>query len=438
MLNIFLINFGKILSKISKTLNLGNGSTWPGHIALRLNKNLIREVLSRSNLKIIFIAGTNGKTTTSKLIHTALAENGYKVIQNQSGANLLNGIASTLIAQADIIGRLYQDFAIFEVDENSLPLVLKDIHPKYLLMLNLFRDQLDRYGEIDEIARKWKEALKEISRETTLILNADDPVIAYLGVEAKTNVFYFGLEDKRSGKVKPEHAADSIYCPACGAKLNYSVVFYSHLGIWRCDGCGFRRTNKNLLSSFSYYPLSGEYNASNTLAGVCVLKQIGLSDKQIIDGFKKFEPAFGRQEKIFYKGKSIQIFLSKNPTGFNESLRTIEKRGAKTVLFVLNDGPADGRDVSWIWDIDIPMFENVIVSGTRAYDMGLRMKYEEKNRKSKIKKQKDNKEICLCENLEFAIKKGLDQLGEKEIFYVLPTYTAMLEVRKILTGRSIL
>lgn len=428
MLNLILIFFGKILSRLIKILNLGNGSTWPGHIALGANKNFIREILSNSPLKVILIAGTNGKTTTSKLIRTVLEENGIKVMQNQSGANLLNGIASALILQSNIFGKLDYDYAIFEIDENSLPLILKELNPKYLILLNLFRDQLDRYGEIDEIARKWKKAMDSLSKETTLILNADDPMITALGSIAKEKALYFGLENKGRRKTSLEHAADSIYCPTCGTKLTYTTIFYSHLGIWKCEDCGFKRPTNNLLSDFSFYPLSGAYNESNTLAAVSVLKKIGLDDKQIIKGFRKFQPAFGRQEKILYMGKNIQIFLSKNPTGFNESMRTIDQLGAKTVLLILNDKIPDGRDISWIWDIDFPKFENVIIAGDRAYDMGLRIKYA----------MKDKHDFIVCENLKSAFEKGLKQLGENETFYILPTYTAMLEVRKIMTGKSIL
>lgn len=427
-MNLLLIIFGKVLSKFFRITNLGNGSTWPGHIALGINKNFINEMISNSRMKVILVAGTNGKTTTAKLIRTALEENGKRVIQNQSGANLLNGIASTLILQSDISGKLRHDFAIFEVDENSLPLILKELQPKYLILLNLFRDQLDRYGETDEIARKWKNSLESLSKETTLILNADDPVITNLGRIAKQEVLFFGLENKGRRNTSLEHAADSIYCPECGTKLVYATIFYSHLGMWHCEDCGIKRPTKNLISDFSFYPLSGAYNESNTLAAVSVLRQIGLNDKQIIEGFRKFKPAFGRQEKIVYKRRNIQIFLSKNPTGFNESMRTIDQLGAKTVLMILNDRIPDGRDVSWIWDIDLPRFENILIAGDRAYDMGLRIKYA----------MRDKQEFSVCENLKSAFEKGLKQLGENETFYILPTYTAMLEVRKIMTGKSIL
>lgn len=426
MINLILILIGKLLTKIIQIFNLGNGSTWPGHIALRVNRNFIREIISRSNLKIILIAGTNGKTTTAKLIQTALVVHGKKVFQNQSGANLLNGIASTLINYANLAGKLHEDYAIFEIDENTLPQIIKEITPDYLLLLNLFRDQLDRYGEVDTIARKWNESLISLTRKTKLILNADDPQIAYIGKKNK-EVIYFGLNIGENKQTELEHAADSVYCLSCGNKLSYSFTYYSHLGKWYCPKCGLKRPESNLISTSPFYPLKGTYNMYNTLAAVVVLKQIGLTDLDITTGLQNFKPAFGRQEKIEFNNKHIQIFLSKNPTGFNESLKTIKQLGAKTILLVLNDKIADGKDISWIWDIDFPQFDTLLVAGVRAYDMGLRIKYQSQNANFKV-----------YEDLKLAILEGTKQIKKNETLYILPTYTAMLEVRKILTGKSIL
>ena len=188
-----------------------------------------------------------------------------------------------------------------------------------------------------------------------------------------------------------------------------------------------KRPEENLFSTFSFYPLKGTYNVYNTLAAVVVLKQIGLTDSNIVTGLKNFKPAFGRQEKIIYNNKQIQLFLSKNPTGFNESLRTIKQLGAKTILLVLNDNIADGRDISWIWDIDFPQFDTLLIAGERAYDMGLRMKYQNQNLNFKV-----------YETLKQAILDGVKHLKKNETLYILPTYTAMLEVRKILTGKAII
>ena len=209
MLNSIIIISCKFISLISKKLNLGHGSTWPGHIALKLNPNFINQILSKSKTKVILITGTNGKTTTAKLLQAILEINGKKVILNSSGANLLNGIASTIILNSVLNGNLEADFAIFEIDENTLSQITKTVEPDYIIALNLFRDQLDRYGEIDTIAKKWKEAYAKLTK-TQFILNADDPQIAFLGNNLKT-AHYFGLDSK--GNNITQHASDSILCP---------------------------------------------------------------------------------------------------------------------------------------------------------------------------------------------------------------------------------
>ena len=443
-MNALLILIGKLFSLASKTVNLGSGSTWPGHVALSFNKNFIKEILARNkDLKIILIAGTNGKTTTGKLIQTILMGNGKRVFQNESGANLLNGIASSLLLHSSILLTINYDYVVFEVDENTLPLALKELTPNYLILLNLFRDQLDRYGEVNTIVRKWKKALENLSKNTTLILNADDPQIAYLGKfrggesvpplrwnRIDTSVFYFGLDDKTLSQKSHQHAVDSTYCPNCNSKLYYNSIYYSHLGDWECKNCDFKRPKLDI-SKYSYYPLPGIYIRYNTLAAILVAKQIDVGQKHINSALHKFTPAFGRQETIRINGKRIQIFLSKNPTSFNESLRTITTLRAKNVLLVLNDRIPDGRDVSWIWDVDfedyVNSFENIIVSGDRTYDMGLRIKYAIYN-----------SELRIYENLNKAVQKLLREVKSGEIGYVLPTYSAMLEARMILTGRKLL
>jgi len=429
--NLLLIIFGKLFSVIVNVFNLGAGSTWPGHIALNINKHFVKEVLSKSDIKIILIAGTNGKTTTTKLIKTGLEKNNKTVIQNKSGANLLNGIASVLIQNSNIMGGIKQDFAIFEVDENTLPLVLNEIQPEYLVLLNLFRDQLDRYGEVNTIVDLWKKSIKKLTEKTTLILNADDPQIAYLG--NGQIVPYFGLADSQFGNGKLQHAADSVSCPKCGNKLTFGALAFSHLGNWNCKNCKLKRP-KIEAEKFSIYPLPGLYNKYNVLAASLVLKKIGLTSEQIQDAFTDFEPAFGRQEIINYKNRNIQIFLSKNPTSFNQSYQTIKELGGKNLLLVLNDRIPDGRDVSWIWDIDLPdlnSFKQILIAGDRVYDMALRMKYELGIKDYELR-------IRTFEDLNKAVDSGIKLINENETLFVLPTYSAMLEVRKIITGKKIL
>lgn len=427
MLNPLLISVGKLTSKVFKTLNLGNGSTWPGHIALTVNKKFIRQLVASSHIKIIVIAGTNGKTTTAKLLRAILTANGNRVLQNDSGANLLNGIASSLLLHATPLGKLPYDYAIFEADENALSQLLQEINPDTLILLNLFRDQLDRYGEVHSIAERWLKALTHLSSKTHLLLNADDPEIAFLGKETKATVRYFGLKDS---DVTSDHAADSVHCPSCHTRLEYKKIYYSHLGDWHCNFCKFTRPSHDI-SSFTLYPLAGIYNRYNTHAAVLTARLFEIDENVITAAFSEFTPAFGRQEILTKDGRKIQIFLSKNPTSFNQSLRTINELQGKNLLIILNDGIADGRDISWIWDTEIESYtekmEHITISGTRCFDMGLRFKYAEKITQFSV-------EPDLAKATEIAIA----ETPVKETLYVLPTYTAMLEIRKLLTGKKIL
>ncbi|MFH1187060.1 MAG: Mur ligase family protein [Candidatus Levyibacteriota bacterium] len=428
-MNLFLIYLGKTLSYISKLINVGSGSTWPGHIALKINNNFIESIFKKSKTKIILVAGTNGKTTTSKLIKAILEKDGRTVFQNVSGANLLNGIASSLIHESNLSGKLNSEFAIFEIDENILPLILKLLNPDYIVCLNLFRDQLDRYGEINSIAENWKIALNKPYLKATLILNADDPTIAYLGKTVVRKVKYFGINDKTISINSFQNAADSVFCLNCKSRLSYKETYFSHLGNWECLNCKYKRPNITLSKS-NLYPLLGVYNRYNTLAAFLLTREIGIPDKLILKALKQFKPAFGRQEIITVKNKKVQIFLAKNPTSFNESLRTVNDLKGKNLLLVLNDNIPDGQDISWIWDINmenlIKNYHNVTISGLRVYDLALRIKYS------------DKKKFNIETNLKKAIFSALKTTTNEETLYILPTYSAMLDIRKILTGKKIL
>lgn len=415
---------------ISRLLGKGSGSTWPGHIALSVNPYFISE-LSKKNphLRIILIAGTNGKTTTSKMIATVLEKNGKSVMQNKSGANLLNGVASSFVESANLFGKITKDAAVFEIDENTLPLVLEQTKPTVVIALNLFRDQLDRYGELDSIAKKWKKAFSFLSENTTLVLNADDPQVAFLGEKLHAKTVYFGLEEKGETASHLQHASDSIYCPNCHNRLEYKKIYYSHLGVWSCTFCKLKRPQITLVNTM--YPLPGSYNKYNTLAAVLAVKQLGIPENLVQDAIATVTPAFGRQEKITISGKTVQIFLAKNPASFNQTIKTIADMHAKHVLFILNDRIPDGRDVSWIWDIDIekflPQFSSIFIAGDRVYDMELRVWYAGRH-----------KDVYSFESLSDCFWNALENLPEKETLYILPTYSAMLDVRKIITGKKIL
>ena len=401
MINFFLVLLGKNISNFSELFNLGSGSTWPGHIALSINPHFIQDILKKNKTKVILIAGTNGKTTTAKLIQIILEKDGKKVFRNESGANLLNGIASSMLLRSSILCKLNFDFAIFEMDENNLPDAISATNPSTILLLDLFRDQLDRYGEIDSIVKKWKDSLQKLDSKTILILNADDPEVAFIGKNLNTNTFYFGLDDAKIAKTSLQHAVDSIYCPNCGEKLTFKKVYLSHLGDWECPNCKEKKP-QIFLEKAPFYPLNGVYNRYNTHAALLAARTLQIPDSTINDALKDFKPAFGRQEKLTIESKKVQIFLSKNPTSFNESLRTINElacpqrqqagllggRGAKNLLIVLNNRIPDGRDVSWIWDADVEGLDdnlNITISGDRAYDMGLRLKYSQEDQRSKTK-----------------------------------------------------
>lgn len=408
----------KCVSFFSTVLGLGAGETWPGEIALRLRPNITSVLVNKLPDGVILVAGTNGKTTTSLMVKTILEHIGDSVVHNATGANLLNGIVSSFIRNADWLGRVRADVGIFEIDENSLPIMLRYVRPKRIILLNLFRDQLDRYGEVDMIVEKWVRALSKLPKDTQMILNSDDPGVASIGKSVKGNTIYFGLNDPSKYLKIKEHATDSTFCPNCGGRLTYEGIYYSHIGAWRCSTCG----NKRPEPTVSKWPstLPGLYNQYNTLAAVALVKSLGIPESAIKKALQTFSPAFGRQEEIMVHGKIIKLFLSKNPAGFNASLRTVLEMGAKELLFVLNDRIPDGRDVSWIWDVDfemIPKEVRVTVSGDRVYDMGLRIKYTDH-------------EVVAEPDLQKALYSG--------DLYVLATYSAMLEVRKILKGRKIL
>ena len=427
---------GKIVSKLAKTFKLGTGSTWPGHVALKADSKLIKKITKKNpNLKIILVAGTNGKTTTAKLIQEALEQQNKRVFRNDTGANLLNGIASTLIKHSNLAGKISYDAAIFEVDENTLPIALSQLSttaPQLsIILLNLFRDQLDRYGELNSIAKHWLVSLKNLPKDTILVTNGDDPMLRFLGENSNLHTYYFGLSENLMKETQAGHDVDFLYCPNCQTKLIFKKRSYSHMGIYNCPSCKFAHKNCAVFGNLPN-PLLGIFNIYNINAATLLLqKGFGISEESVKKTLIKFSPAFGRQEIIEYKGKNVFLLLSKNPTGFNQSIQAILGQDKNpNILILLNDRIPDGRDVSWIWDVE---FEELVkakfitISGDRAYDMGLRIKYCEIS----------NSKFRIVENLQEALITSISKLNN-ETLYVLATYSAMLEVRKILKGRKIL
>jgi UDP-N-acetylmuramyl tripeptide synthase len=427
------IVFAKIIAMCLRGANLGSGATWPGEIALRFSPGIL-EKFTRKDITIIVVAGTNGKTTTAKMIDTILTEAKKPTARNQSGANLDNGVVSSFIEDATVFGNLRSRYFIFEVDEATLPNILHTLHPSILILLNIFRDQLDRYGEVDTIASKWLNAIKNLTKKTQILINGDDPQLAFLGRQLKDHhIQYFGLNDPELFLPHMEHATDSIYCPQCGNRLTFGGVYFSHLGKWACGQCGFMHPEMAVTARDFSSPLEGVYNQYNTLAAALAGRLLGFSDTLIQQALSSFTPAFGRMEEITVHRRRMTILLSKNPTGLNESLRTVlssEKAGS--ILLILNDKIPDGKDVSWIWDADLEILKGyefpVVVCGERCFDLALRIKYAGISPEA----------FFVFEHMNDAVDALIKNTKADEHIWILPTYSAMLEIRKVLLGRKIL
>ena len=451
---------GKTIFFLTRTLGRGGGTAAPGLIANKLYPPLASQVTNQLKYGSVVITGTNGKTTTSRILSSILCQAGYKPIHNRAGSNLMRGVTSTLIEKCTLGGKIKANIGIWEIDEATFPHAVKDLNPKIVIITNLFRDQLDRYGEIDTIKKIWEESLLKLSRETVVILCGDDPNVASLGLNLKNKVFYFGIEDKSFVTKTLPHSADCKQCPRCGSFLSFSSCFFSHLSSqYTCTNCGFSRPPIDLICRKILFKdtkstqvslntltkqlnlkiyLSGLYNVYNLLAAVATAQVLKVTENEIEEGVLKFRPAFGRIEKISAGKKEILLLLCKNPTGFNEVLRTITRKKKKlNILIAINDCVADGRDVSWLWDVDFEVLrektQSLIVSGVRAEDMALRLKYaglEIGNWYAQGISR--SKQLEIEKSFQRAITLGLKRTKAKEALYILPTYTAMLEIRKVL------
>jgi lipid II isoglutaminyl synthase (glutamine-hydrolysing) len=423
---------GSVVGFIARFLRRGAGITWSGEIALRIDPSFVSHMAPSITHRIL-IAGTNGKTTTSAMIAHIFSDIGYSVVHNTTGANLLNGIAGTIIANRNKLRGTV--IGVFESDEAAFTSIVREVKPDVVVLLNLFRDQLDRYGEVDSVATGWRSALKSLQESTVLVANGDDPLVISVAESWNGTVQYFGLSDETSLSPAPEHAADSTFCIHCGARLYYHKVYLSHLGDWYCPSC--KRKRPDLALSEVESPLPGVYNIYNTLAAVLTVKQYKIPKTKAEKSLGLFKPVFGRQEEIDADGKKIKLFLSKNPAGFNESLRTVKAENATgCILLALNDQIPDGTDVSWIWDVDfeeyLPKDVPIVITGDRAYDMGLRVKYQAPSTNNQ-----PSSYVTIEPELEEAIQQALEKTPAGKTMYVFPTYSAMLDMRKILTGRKI-
>ena len=431
----FAVSIAKSVTFLVRSLRIGAASVLPGAIARRIEPRILQLLSQQVKHGVIIIAGTNGKTTTALLLCTILQRKGFRIAHNSTGANLENGLATALIDNANLLGKLNIDYAILEVDENIVPKVLKPLQPRIILCLNLFRDQLDRYGEVDSISKRWTKVISTLPETTVVIPNADDPTLSYLGQQLPQRVLFFGLNEPENYLETIPHAVDSIYCPRCGHALDYQGVYLSHLGDFTCPSCGFTKGQPALLSRNWPQILVGLYNKYNTLAAVTAAKELGIDDVIIRDTINDFQAAFGRAEDLVIDGKRVRILLSKNPVGTNETIRVVTQSTDKTTLLVLNDRTPDGTDVSWIWDVDteklVARGGTLIVSGDRVYDMALRLRYSQESVESNIN-------LIVESDLHKAIATALEHTPTNETLHILPTYSAMLEVREILTGKKIL
>lgn len=429
------VSVAKTVTFIVRSLRLGAASVLPGSIARRIEPRLLQLLSQQVKNGVIIIAGTNGKTTTSLLLKTILERQGYHIAHNATGANLENGLMTALLENTNLVGTLDADYAILEVDENIVPRVLAPLQPRIILCLNLFRDQLDRYGEVDTISKRWTKVISTLPKETVVIPNADDPTLSHLGQQLPQRVLFFGLNEPEQYLEAIPHAVDSIYCPKCGHSLDYQGVYLSHLGDFTCPSCGFSKSQPALKSKEWQQILVGLYNKYNTLAAATAAIELGVDEASIRDTINNFQAAFGRAEDLNIDGKKVRILLSKNPVGTNETIRVVTQSTDKTTLLVLNDRTPDGTDVSWIWDVDteklVERGGTLVVSGDRVYDMALRLRYSEKAADSKLN-------LIVEEDLRQAIATALEHTPENETLHILPTYSAMLEVREVLTGRKIL
>jgi UDP-N-acetylmuramyl tripeptide synthase len=417
------------------------GTSLPGKVLMRAEPHAIARLSARLPRGSVVISATNGKTTTAAMVATILQRTGNRLVHNRAGANMAGGVATALAS-----GR--GDMGLFEVDEFWLGPVAAELEPRAMLLANLFRDQLDRYGELEIIADRWAVIVAGLPPATALVLNADDPLVADLGREREA--LYFGVEDDALALPELQHASDSKHCRRCGHAYVYEAAYLAHLGHYSCPNCGARRPQPQVhasqvelrgIRSAAFrlttpegerrieLPLPGLYNVYNAVGAAALCLQLGVPLDEIAAGLGAVAPAFGRAETVMLGDRPTSILLIKNPAGANEVLRTLALEGAELDLFgVLNDRTADGRDVSWVWDADweliAPHVRRLTCSGTRAAELALRLKYA----------GVDPERLEVVDGLEQGLDRAL--AGGDGPLYALPTYTALLELKDVLAGRG--
>ncbi len=444
---------GKLTARVSRGLRLGGGTTLPGDVSRFIDPHILRKLAVGFEQGTMVVTGTNGKTTTAALLRRILEVGGRQAIANQAGANLIFGVTAAVVDRARWNGRVPASVGLFEIDEASLPLLVADTAPGTIVVTNLFRDQLDRYGELETAAGHIRRALRQGPEGVTAVLNADDPMVASLGDDLP-RVVYAGIDDPALLQPELRHGADARFCPRCGSALEFSGVYFGHVGHYRCPRGDFARPRPTVRATRVAFegidamrltvtdgrapvevevPLSGLYNAYNVVLAMAAATAVGIPLPQAAAALTDFTPAFGRMERVVIDGRPAVLLLAKNPTGFNEVLRTAIAFGeGHAFLLALNDRIADGQDVSWIWDVDFEQLrdvaDHIVVTGDRAADLRVRLKYAEV--------PADRVEVI--DSWREALHEAAALTPPDQTLFVLPTYTAMLELRSVLTKEGVL
>lgn len=426
---------------LSRRLRRGGGTSLPGLLALRVDPRILPK-LSKKLSDSVIITGTNGKTTTANMLAEILRAHGSKLIHNTAGANLVSGLLTAMISGISD-GDPGQKVGLFEVDEATIPIITSQFQPKIVAVTNIFRDQLDRYGELDHTAKLIRDALAGLDNSAHVVLNSDDPRVAALADNLNVQPLFFGVEDQRHAAGHIDGARDTKECLLCGAALEYRLHYFAHLGSYACPKCGMTRpepqvkamdielslggTHFKVVTPAGTFALTikpaGLYNVYNALAAIAVAGLLSIEPATIKAALEQFKPTFGRLEEVKIGDKMARLMLIKNPTGFNQVISALNLDDKpKNLIIAINDNLADGTDISWLWDADIERlgaFNFVIASGVRAEDMALRLKYA----------GFDTGRIIVENNISGAIKSALSRIAPGEELSLLATYTAMLEAR---------
>ena len=444
---------GKLTAGLSRGLRRGGGTTLPGDVSRWVDPTILTKLARSLSDGTIVVTGTNGKTTTAALLRHILEAQGHPTVANQAGANLIFGVTAAVVNRAGWSGDLPATTGLFEIDEASLPRLVQEIAPGTILVTNLFRDQLDRYGELETTAAHIRRALTQGPEGMTAVLNADDPMVAALGDDLP-RVIYAGLDDPALLQSELSHGADAKFCPRCGSAFIFDGVYFGHVGHYRCPRGDFTRPTPDVRATSVAIdgmdgmrlrvtdgvqdvtvavPLSGLYNAYNVVLAMAAAKALRVPLAKSAAALRDFAPAFGRMERTVIDGRPAFLLLAKNPTGFNEVLRTAIQFGhATSFLIALNDRIADGQDVSWIWDVDFEQLKgatrHVVLSGDRALDLRVRLKYA----------GLPDDQIEVVTDWRTALERAARATPAGETIFILPTYTAMLALREVLTRNGTL